>query len=240
MMFQSILSRLKLGLVVVIPFILLANAAPVDTGNHKIPVNLRVEGAEKTIFEGIVLTKGHNVTTPSIGTSIHCDGTNLGANPKSGPTCTSALDDAARTNGFPWNGTYFSEFDDIFITSIGGVTQTDTQFWGILLDYQFTPVGGCQQRVKVGDEILFAFDAFSATAFLKLKGPHVAHVNQPVTLTVTDGSTGKTVQGADVDGAVSDANGKATITFGKAGLHGVKAQKAGTIRSNQVSIVVTP
>ena len=69
-------------------------------------VNLRIEGAEETIFEGTVLTKGHNVTTPSGG--LHqCDGTNNDANPSPGPTCTSALDDASKMNSFPFDGYVF-------------------------------------------------------------------------------------------------------------------------------------
>ena len=45
--------------------------------------------------------------------------------------------------------TFSTEFDDFFITSIGGESQTAKEFWGILLNFQFTPVGGCQQEVKV-------------------------------------------------------------------------------------------
>ena len=78
--------------------------------NNPTFVNLRIEGPTYTIFEGPVLTSGHNVTTPSGGTH-HCDGTNGNANPFPGPTCTSALDDAS-INLFPFDGyvTYFSHF----------------------------------------------------------------------------------------------------------------------------------
>ena len=58
-------------------------------------VNLRVEGPGNTIFEGNILTTGHNVTT-ALGGNHHCDGTNNGANPLPGPTSTSALDDASK------------------------------------------------------------------------------------------------------------------------------------------------
>lgn len=66
-------------------------------------VNLRIEGAEKTIFEGPIVTYGHNVTTASGGTHP-CDGTNNNANPTPGPTCTSALDNASKLEKFPWDG----------------------------------------------------------------------------------------------------------------------------------------
>ena len=66
-------------------------------------VNLRIEGSTTTIFEGTILTFGHNVTTPS-GGDHHCDGTNNHANPLPGPTCTSALDDASKVAHFPFDG----------------------------------------------------------------------------------------------------------------------------------------
>ncbi|KAF8910413.1 hypothetical protein CPB84DRAFT_1842445 [Gymnopilus junonius] len=180
-----------------------------------------------------------NVTTPS-GGNHHCDGTNNHANPRPGPTSTSALDDAAKRNGFSFDGTFDTTFDDFFITSIAGDTQTATEFWGILVNFQFTPVGGCQEEVKVGDDILWAFDAFNAVNFLKLTGPATVHRNHPVVLTVTDGQTGKPVAGAEVNGKTSGANGKVTVTFSKTGVNGVKAEKPSTIRSNRVDILVLP
>lgn len=66
-------------------------------------VNLRIEGLDHTIYEAPILTYGHNITTPSGGTH-HCDGTNLNANPKPGPTCTSALDNASKLWKFPYDG----------------------------------------------------------------------------------------------------------------------------------------
>jgi len=207
--------------------------------NKETLVNLRVEGAEKTIFEGPVLTKGHNVTTAS-GGDHHCDGTNNNENPLPGPTCTSALDDAAKLNHFTFDGTFDTEFDDFFITSIGGDTETATEFWGILLNFQFTPVGGCQQEVKAGDDILFAFNAFNAVHFLKLSGPTTARANHPVILTVTDGSTGSPVAGAEVHGQTSGPDGKVSVTFAELGVNGVKAEQADSIRSNRLDILVTP
>ncbi|KAF8519980.1 hypothetical protein BU17DRAFT_47263 [Hysterangium stoloniferum] len=214
-----------------------AHADAIPTPNPELVVNLRIEGENTTIFEGPIFTRGHNVTTAS-GGNHHCDGTNNGINAFPGATCTSALDDAARSHGFSFDGTFDAEFDDFFITSIGGETQTATQFWGILLNFQFTPVGGCQQEVKIADNVLFAFDAFSKVHFLKLAGQEIAHVNQPVVLTVTDGLSGSPVSGADVNGQTSDANGQVSVTFGQIGTHGVKAEKSDSIRSNKLSVLV--
>jgi len=223
----------SLTLVAVFTLLLSVSASP----NKPTMVNLRVEGLTSTIFEGPIITHGHNVTTVSGGTH-HCDGTNNNANPLPGPTCNSALDDARKIAKFPFDGTFSTAFDDFFITSIGGDTQTSTEFWGILLNFEFTPVSGCQQEVKRNDEVLFAFNAFNANAFLKLTGPTTAHVGTPITLTVTDGQTGKPVAGATVDGQTSDANGLVTITFTNHGRETVKATKLDAIRSNKLTIVV--
>ncbi|KAF8808424.1 hypothetical protein BYT27DRAFT_7137375 [Phlegmacium glaucopus] len=225
------------SLVLVAVLALLSAASPSAAINKPTLVNLRIEGLEKTIFEGTLLTRGHNVTTVSGGTH-HCDGTNNNANPQPGPTCTSALDDAATRHGFTFDGTFFTQFDDFFITSIDGDAQTATQFWGLLLNFQFTPVGGCQQEVKLDDDILFAFDAFNKAHFLKLTGPHTARVGHAVILTVTDGQNGGAVAGAVVDGNVSDANGHVSVTFTKLGPSEVKAEKSDSIRSNRLIILV--
>lgn len=237
--------------------LLLALIAAAPPPNRRTLVNLRIEGVNRTIFEGPILTRGHDVKTVS-GGRHHCDGTNNGSNPLPGPTCTSALDDAAREDHFTWDGyvmlfavlvfarssfvssTFDSEFEDFFITSIARNTQTNTAFWGLLLNFAFTPVGGCQQEVKMGDEVLWAFDAFSKAHFLKLEGPHIARVHHPVTLTVLDGTTGVPVSGAEVNGFVSDAEGHVSVVFHNAGVQGVKAEKDDSIRSNLLRLVVSP
>ncbi|KAF5374444.1 hypothetical protein D9615_009101 [Tricholomella constricta] len=227
------ISLVTLAISFLAPFAL---AAP--TSNVGTAVNLRIEGDTGTIFEGPVFTQGHDVETASGGTH-HCDGTNLNANPAPGPTATSALDDAAKLQGFAWDGTYFAEFDDFFITSIAGVTQTQTQFWGYFVNFHLPDVGGCQQQVNLLDEVLFAFDPFGKPA-LKLSGEHVARVGEPVTLTVTDGQNGDPIAGASVDGQTTDAAGQVSVTFTSAGVKGLKAEKEGTVRSNRLDIVVAP
>ena len=206
-------------------------------------VKVRVEGATRTIFEAPILTDGHTVTTASGGTHV-CDGTNNSANPAPGPTATAALDDAAAASGFTWDGTYSTTFDDYFITRIEETSQTSTMFWGILLNYQFTPVGGCQQRVGFGDEVLFAFDAFNKQHFLKMTGPHVAKVGEPITVTVKDGQNAQPIANATVGpinntgSATTDANGKAQVTFQSRGLKRLKAERSDSIRSNALRVVM--
>lgn len=203
-------------------------------------VNLRIEGANTTIYEGPIITRGHNVTTVS-GGNHHCDGTNLGANPRPDATCTTAIDDAGKLANFTFDATFFEEFDDFFITRISTSEETDTQFWGILLNFVFTPVGGCQQQVKtLDDHVLWAFDAFNAEHFLKLDGPHVVRAGTPVQFTVVDGinNTNVPLAGARVDGHVTDSNGQVVLTFPSAGLHSLKATRPASIRSNRLDVLV--
>lgn len=145
----------------------------------------------------------------------------------------------------PFNRTFFAEFDDFFITRIADSTQTSTQFWGILLNFEFTPVGGCQQQVKLGDDVLFAFDAFNKNHFLKLDGPVTVRAGQAVQFTVTDGMTKAGVEGArvvasgrGVGSQISDAEGHVSFTLETKGVHNLKADKDDSIRSNGVSILV--
>ncbi|KZS90429.1 hypothetical protein SISNIDRAFT_415355 [Sistotremastrum niveocremeum HHB9708] len=215
-----------------------AGATPTPAIKPPALVKLRIEGDVDTLFEAFVLTEGHDVTTATGGTH-HCDGTNLDANPTPGPTCTSALDTGSlHQHRFVWDGSFDTEFDDFFITTIAGVAETATQFWGILLDFQFTPVGGCQQEVTSGQEVLFAFDAFNKSFFLKASGPPVAKLGKAVVVTVIDGMSGVPIQGASIGGVLTDVNGHASITFATVGLKKLKATRSDSIRSNAVEILV--
>jgi len=201
-------------------------------------VNLRVEGASATHFEGNVCTCGHLVTTKSGGTH-HCNGTNNNNNDCVGPTCTTALDDANRISNFGFDGTYSSSFDDFLITTISNETPTDLAFWQINLNFQPTQVGGCQQKVKEGDQVLFAVVSNITTARLKLTGPRNAVVGTPVNVKVTN-ETGAPIDGAAVKGQTTDPQGIASVTFTNAekGLQKLKATKTNTVRSNAIEILV--
>ena len=120
-------------------------------------VTVRVEGTGKTTFEGPVTTDGHQVTTASGGT-FKCDGTNGGRPGAPGPTATSALDDASRVGGFTWDATFFNDpaFEEFFISRIGPDSQTNTQFWWLGVNGRESNTGGCQARVRAGDEVLWA------------------------------------------------------------------------------------
>jgi hypothetical protein len=100
-------------------------------------------------------------------------------------------------------------------------------------------VGGCQQKVKEGDEVLFAYATQDVTAhYLRLTGPSLAVLFTPVTLVVTD-ETGRPVSGAQVDGRLTDDLGRVTLTFTHVGTQILKAEKQpDSIRSNVLAIRV--
>jgi hypothetical protein len=216
---------------------LLAVASP--AGAVPTFVHVRIEGATRTIFEGPIFVEGRagrTITTETGGTH-KCDGTNDGANAEPVPVPTAALADVATLAHFTFDAEYFPSLEDYFVTRIAEDAETSTEFWGTLVNDQFTPVGGCEFALHNGDEVLFAFNAFNAEHILKLTGPHIQFGGHSLTFKVTDGSTGEPVAGALVapqkttTGATTNANGEATITL-KRGVSLLKASKSESIRSN--------
>jgi hypothetical protein len=220
-------------------------------------VTVRVEGATRTIFEGPVVTDAHPITTEASGTQP-CDGTDeLVDPPPAYPTAISALDDAAAAGAFTWDGVYI--FIGAYpITRIAedwadqpGAANPRDGLWNVLINYdQWRGYGisNCQERVHFGDQLLFALipPDRGFRGFLKLTGPGIARAGRPITVTVTQGQTGKPIEGATVGpvdnaaGATTDANGQARVTFQHSGLKGLKAELPDAIRSNRLGVLVRP
>ena len=202
-----------------------------------VTVNLRVEGKDATLFEGPVTTDAKTLTKDASGPHP-CDGTNGGANPTPGPTMTGALDDGTIAAGLTWDGTWFDGFDDFGINRIGPDASTNTAFWGYALNYTPTQVGGCQQKVVSGDEVLFGYDFFSKAHLLNLTAPTTARAGEPVTVKVVDGQDSSNVAGASVGGTLTGADGTAQVTFSQTGSQSLKAERADSLRSNAVVVCV--
>jgi hypothetical protein len=211
--------------------LLTAVAAPAALA-APVTVNLRIEGASSTIFEGPVTTDAKTIA------GHPCDGTNGGQNPSPGPTMTSALDDASLAHGFTWSGTWFDGFDDFGIDRIGPDASNSSQFWGYALNFTPTSIGGCQQQVKAGDEVLFGFDFFSKQHLLKLSGPNTAPTGTPVTVNVVDGQDSSAMSGATVGGKTTGADGNASLTFTSPGIVHLKAERSDSVRSNALDLCV--
>ena len=146
-----------------------AQAAPAE-------VNVRIEGKTETLFEGPILTDGHNVRgitdakAPAWGR--RCDGLNNGAHPTPGPTATAASVDAMAILGEGFDGDWYGagSFDDYFITQWGPERQDvgEGDYWGLVVNNVFTSVGGCQYQVDAGDEVIWVYDAFDGRPQLVL------------------------------------------------------------------------
>jgi hypothetical protein len=139
-------------------------------------VNVRIEGKTETLFEGPVLTDGHNVKgltdTEAPASGRRCNGLNNNANPTPGPTPTAASVDAMAILGEGFDGDWYGpeSFDDYFITQWGPERQDvgEGGYWGLVVNNVFTSVGGCQYQVNAGDEVLWIYDAFDGRPQLVL------------------------------------------------------------------------
>jgi len=146
-----------------------AQAAPTE-------VNVRIEGKTETLFEGPILSDGHNVKgltdagAPAWGR--RCNGLNNDAHPTPGPTPTAASVDAMAILGRGFDGDWYGSgsFDDYFITQWGPERQDvgAGDYWGLVVNNVFTSVGGCQYQVDAGDEVLWVYDAFDGRPQLVL------------------------------------------------------------------------
>jgi hypothetical protein len=213
-----------------------ATAAPVT-------VHLRVEGSTQTLFDGPITTDAKSLTKDASGPHP-CDGTNLGANPSPGPTMTGAMDDGATSAGFTWDASWDAGYQDFLINRIGPDTNTGgpayQPYWGYFQNWVATQVGGCQQQVAQGDDVLFAYGDYGQP-LLQLTAPARAATGESFQVTVqqNDGTGGRTsAPGATVQGETTDPSGNATISFTDPGVHSFKATRTGSIRSNAAGVCV--
>ncbi|MFE9561637.1 DUF4430 domain-containing protein [Streptomyces sp. NPDC006487] len=136
-----------------------AHAKPAPNTNAPVKVGLTVQGPNGLLFKGKIRTKGHDVTTVTGGTH-KCDGTNGAANPSAVPTPTAALDDAAKKKHFSWDGTWYASFDDFSVDTIKNVSGGGVAYWSISVNGTPTPVGGCQFKLKAGDQVAYTWTSF--------------------------------------------------------------------------------
>src|ERR1044072_3608143 len=139
-------------------------------------VNVRIEGRTETLFEGPILTEGHDVRAaesdeeaPKAGRP--CDGTNNGQHSTPGPTPTAASVDAMSILGEDFDGKWYeAPLEDYFVKRWGpdGQDVVKGEYWGLIVNNVFTNVGGCQYQLDGGDEVLWAYDAFDGRSRLTL------------------------------------------------------------------------
>jgi hypothetical protein len=156
-------------------------------------VNVRIEGKSETLFEGPILAEPHGVRAASdpIAPKIRrCDGTNP-LNPAGvgfpAPTPTAVSADGMSLVGETFDGKWYDDLEDYFLTRWGPDTQNvgAAAYWGILVNNGFTNVGGCQYPLDASDEVLWIYDAFKSRPTLALfpESPHYDSGPRPLTAT---------------------------------------------------------
>jgi hypothetical protein len=221
-------------------------AAPVAFADD---VLVRVEGA-------------HDTLVPRTGTPIQ-----PGTFTKDGNAAHQCASDSAggaleSVTGGDWGGRWAS-FGDYEIQSIKGEryvsdsTTTSGHYWAFWLNYQYSQSGACGTPMQAGDDVLFFPDCFGCDkplAPLRItSAPGAAQPGQPFDVkviqydltfdaefnsTVTEGpAAGATVSAAGRS-FTAGADGVAHVTVDSRSLTGVRATKAGHIRSATENVCV--
>ncbi|HEX4482342.1 MAG TPA: hypothetical protein VH081_01025 [Solirubrobacteraceae bacterium] len=209
-------------------------------------VDVRIEGKSETLFEGPIEAEGHDVQASSDTQPRPCDGTNNGQHATPGPTPTSASVDGMSIAGETFDGQWYAGFDDYFIKRWGPDAETGSASWGVLVNFVFTSVGGCQYELSEGDESLWVYNAFVGRPILALypadySGAKIAltataELDKPFTVEVDETSEGgegtppdaperggfKQFEGADV----------APVTTNAKGFEKVETASAATVRTD--------
>jgi hypothetical protein len=171
------------------------NAAPAQAALTQ--VNVRIEGRSKTLFEGPILTEGHDVSSyEADGNGAEdlaehsCDGVNRNdpENTSPGATSTAAASDAMNLIGEAdaMAGQWYGSFDDYYVKQWGDEeenAETGSRYWGVLVNDVFIDVGGCQYELAGGDEVLWIYNAFDSRPILGLfaAGEHYGSGVRPLT-----------------------------------------------------------
>jgi Domain of unknown function (DUF4430) len=174
------ITTLAVALLIAVTTAGVAWASPTD-------VNVRIEGRSETLFEGPILTEGHDVRAASDTEERSCDGIDVDdpENITPGPTPTAASADAMSLIGETFDGQWYNGYEDYFITRWGPDEQDEAtaEYWGILVNNVFTNVGGCQYELRAGDEVLWVYNGFGNRALLALLAvnDHYSSGTRPLT-----------------------------------------------------------
>jgi hypothetical protein len=232
--------RCLLGLVAVA--LALLPAAP--AGAAPVTVNLRIEGATRTLFEGPVTTDVRRFQFSGDPNTYECDGlAPAGSSTTPVPTRGAAITAAAQAGQLTMTGTFDTTYQSPIFATVDGENVTyDSNTGKYLAEFkngQPSQTGACGDPLSNGDDVLFAYATPSDTV-LQLSGPATAAPGTPVVLHVTNRADGSPVAGAAVAGSTSGSDGAVTVgPFSTTGPQDLKASESGAIRSNRVSVCIT-
>lgn len=159
-----------------------AQAAPIE-------VDLRIEGETETLFEGPILSDVHKVKSLIDSQWRRCNGINVNTpwNTVPGVVPTSASADAMRIVDEPFDGVWYQQYEDYFVTQWGPDRQDEAnaEYWGIVVNNVFTNIGGCQYQLDGDDEVLWVYNAFNGRSRLALYPASYSAGALPLTATAT-------------------------------------------------------
>ena len=133
-------------------------------------VEVRVEGKAERLFEGPVLTEGHDVKASSDTQERACDGINSNdpENLVPGPTPTAAAVDAMGLIGETFDGIWYPSYQDYLITRWGPEAAQGAESWSSFVNSTLLNVGGCQYELREGAQVLWAYGLPSPRPLLAL------------------------------------------------------------------------
>jgi hypothetical protein len=186
-------------------------------------VTVRVEGINTTLIPPTQVTLS--------GPSVVEDG-----DPEDACSITSALGALQLASGGDWSGPWSTKFRQYSIYTIDGETHEFEEgskanyFWSFWLNDKESEVGACEAQLNPGDRVLFFPSCFGeqcptpAPLPLEAEAPTTGNVGEPIQVTVrrfTAAGVSSEVSGASVvgggAGGLTEARGRATLTFSHAG-----------------------
>jgi hypothetical protein len=199
-------------------------------------VTVRVEGAKRTLLAP--------KTVHTHAGSITKDGARRGSCPAT--DAVGAFNTATRGN---WAGTYTSGLG-LEVTKVFGerhVYSKDGSYWGFWVNHKFASEGICQQKLKKGDQLLFAPAPNRGMVYpTAIRAPRTASSKSPFKLQVVYyAATGKArpLAGARVvtghQSAVSNGHGYVSVRLLSSGSYRFRASEKGYIRPVPVTVKVS-
>ncbi len=200
-------------------------------------VTVRVEGVNATLIPPTQVTLS--------GPAVVKDG-----NSEDACSITSALGALQLASAGNWSGPWSTKFKQYSIYAIDGETHEFEEgskanyFWSFWLNDKEAEVGACEAQLNPGDRVLLFPSCYGeqcptpAPLPLEVEAPPSANVGEPVQVTVrryTSAGVASEVSGASVvgggAGALTEAHGRATLTFSHAGETTVQVNAPDSVRT---------
>lgn len=232
----------RLAAVCALAFTLVLSTAALAVA--KVPVELRVVGgAGKVLTEEALKTGTTSVPTSPKAT---CFGKGTGGSGKAvkikGATALGLLGQAAKSTAALKPLLLTDAFDfGLGICGVGGYSATSKLSWYLKVNHKNPELGGEAVKLKAGDEVLWALEAYPYPKELALVAPFSAHPGEPFQVSVfsyDDKGKKKPAAGATVTGASgpTDAAGHATVTLSEG--ETLTATRGKDIPSNGSTVVM--